>query len=112
MQPRPNHAQEEVRPVIFQRSAKNLLVNWNGASTLDATKSVDCCPYAQFANTLNVNRDFCLRGRSLWIALCRYLCKSDANGTNITTKNIATIESFSCSHCIIQTLEIDYGDEC
>ena len=110
MQPRPNHAQKEVGSVIFQRSAEDLLVNRNGTSTLDTAESVDCGSYTQFTNTLNIDRDFGFCGGSLWISLGRNLCKSDANSTNITAKDITTIESFPRPNCIIQTLKIDCSE--
>jgi len=77
------------------------MVNWNSACTLDTTKSVDGRSNTQVANTLNIDRDFGLCGRSFRIALGWDLRKSNPNGPNIASKDVSTVECLPCPHRII-----------
>ena len=111
MQPRTNHTQEEVRSVILQGSAEDLLVNWNSGCAFDTTEGVDGRSNTQIANTLNIDGDFGLRSWPLRIALGGDLSKSNPDGTDIAPKHVTTVERLPCPHCIIQTFKIDCGEE-
>lgn len=106
--PRCNHAQQQVRAVILDIAAKNLLVSWDRRCTFDAAESMDGSPNAQVTHTSDSQiRAIIWHTCTLRAILYRYFGKPDADGANVASKHITTIQGFSSSDCVIQSLEVD-----
>jgi hypothetical protein len=69
---------------------------------------VDCCAYAQFTNALYSEiGTFFWAGSTFRSILDGNLGKTDADGPNITSKDVSSVESFAGPNGIIETLEVN-----
>ena len=107
MQSRADHAQEKVGPVILYSTTQNLLVDRNGASTLDVAESVDSSPNAEVANALDIGWYGFVLTVALLTVLDRHLREADTYSTDVATEDVPTIQSLPSSYGVIKTLEVD-----
>jgi hypothetical protein len=102
-----DHAEKQIGPVILNRTTKDLLLDWNSRRAFDATQSVNGRTDAQVANTLGNDVSWLLAICALLPILDWDLGISDANGTDITSKNVTAVQGLASSDSIIKAFEVD-----
>ena len=103
-----NHAQEEVRAVVLDVAAQDLLIDWDRGRALDVAERVDGRSDAKVADTLDVGSSALLLTVTLLTVLDRNLREPNTDGTDVATQNITTVQSLPSPNSIIEALEVDY----
>ncbi len=108
MRARGNHAEEQIRPVVLERTAEHLLIDGNRRGPLDVSESMDRSPDAQITNALNVDVGRLVLAAIVVLAILdRHLRETDTDGPDITAKNVTSVEGLTSPNRIVQTFEVD-----
>jgi len=85
-----------------------LLISGYGGGALDSTESMNGSSYRELAYTLNTSRCIFFSFSTSSSAFDRNSGESNADGPNITAKNITAVESLACTNSVVESLEIDW----
>lgn len=109
VQARADHAQQQIRAVVLDVAAQDLLIDRDCCRALDIAKRVDRRANAEITDALNVRSCAFVLAIPFLTVLDGYFGEADTDGTDIASKNIATVESLSRPDCVIETLEVNCG---
>lgn len=109
VQARADHAQQQIRAVVLDVAAQDLLIDRDCCRALDIAKRVDRRANAEITDALNIRSCAFVLTIPFLTVLDGYFGEADTDGTDIASENITAVEGLSRPDCVIETLEVDCG---
>jgi hypothetical protein len=93
MDPRTEHAQEQIRAVVLDRTTEDLLISWDGRCALDISQDVDGCSNTEIADTGDGECWCCtfLRGGTFRTIFDRNFGKTNTNSSNVASEYVTSV---------------------